>query len=207
MTTCGRTSYGPGAPRLLPRTTHAVRAELQRSKASVAALAERFGINPKTVLKWRGRGSVEDHLMGPKEARSTVLTPLEAAAIVAFRPQTLLPLDDVLFALQPPIPHLTRASLHRLRERHGILPTAPGCERESREEALQALPDRLLPHRSLRAAARGKKAVPLRGHRSHVEVRLWKPTTPWSWNRSRMSAGGGTSEASCGSAGTGSRPG
>jgi hypothetical protein len=58
--------------------------------------------------------------MGPKAARPTVLTPLEKAAIVAFRQQTLLPLDDVLFALQPQIPHLTRASLHRLLERHGI---------------------------------------------------------------------------------------
>ena len=33
------------------KTTHAVRAELQRSKASVATLARQFGINPKTVLK------------------------------------------------------------------------------------------------------------------------------------------------------------
>ena len=58
--------------------------------------------------------------MGPREVRSTVLTPLEEAAIVAFRKQTLLPLDDVLFALQPSIPRLTRSSLHRLLERHGI---------------------------------------------------------------------------------------
>ena len=102
------------------KTTHAVRAELQRSKASVTTLARQFGINPKTVLKWRKRASVEDSAMGPKEARSTVLTPLEEAAIVAFRQQTLLPLDDVLFALQPQIPKLTRSSLHRLLERHGI---------------------------------------------------------------------------------------
>jgi transposase InsO family protein len=102
------------------KTTHAVRAELQRSQASAAALAERFGINPKTVLKWRKRESVLDCPMGPKEARSTVLTPLEEAAIVAFHKQTLLPLDDVLFALQPSIPRLTRSSLHRLPERHGI---------------------------------------------------------------------------------------
>ena len=65
------------------KTTHAVGAELQRSEASVAALAERFGINPKTVLKWRKRASVEDSRMGPKDARSTVLTPLEEAAVVA----------------------------------------------------------------------------------------------------------------------------
>ena len=58
--------------------------------------------------------------MGPKEPRSTVLTAEEEAMIVAFRRHTLLPLDDCLYALQPTIPHLTRSSLHRCLERHGI---------------------------------------------------------------------------------------
>jgi len=40
--------------------------------------------------------------------------------IVAFRRHTLLPLDDCLYALQPTIPHLTRSSLHRCLQRHGI---------------------------------------------------------------------------------------
>ena len=57
--------------------------------------------------------------MGPKQPRSTVLT-LEEAIIVAFRRHTLLPLDDCLYGLQPTIPHLTRSSLHRCLERHGI---------------------------------------------------------------------------------------
>jgi transposase-like protein len=46
-------------------TTHAVRAAIQRSKASVQELSERYGINPKTVRKWRRRNSVEDAPMGP----------------------------------------------------------------------------------------------------------------------------------------------
>jgi hypothetical protein len=58
--------------------------------------------------------------MGPKEPRSTVLTSEEEAVIVAFRRHTLLPLDDCLYGLQPTIPHLTRSSLHRCLERHGI---------------------------------------------------------------------------------------
>jgi len=33
------------------KTTHAIRAELQRSKASAAQRAARLGINEKTVLK------------------------------------------------------------------------------------------------------------------------------------------------------------
>ena len=41
---------------------------------------------------------------------------------------TLLPLDDCLYALQPTIPHLTRSSLHRCLQRHGIarLPEVEG---------------------------------------------------------------------------------
>jgi transposase InsO family protein len=48
--------------------------------------------------------------------------------IVAFRRHTLLPLDDCLYALQPTIPHLTRSSLHRCLQRHGIarLPDTDG---------------------------------------------------------------------------------
>lgn len=55
------------------KTTHAVRSELQRSQASVANLARQYGINEKTVLKWRRRQSVEDMPMAPKERRSTML--------------------------------------------------------------------------------------------------------------------------------------
>lgn len=40
--------------------------------------------------------------------------------MVAFRQHTLLPLDDCLYALQATIPHLTRSSLHRCLQRHGI---------------------------------------------------------------------------------------
>ena len=58
--------------------------------------------------------------MGPREPRSTVLTPVEEAMIVAFRQRTLLPLDDVMGCLRDSIPKLTRSSLHRCLERHGI---------------------------------------------------------------------------------------
>ena len=58
--------------------------------------------------------------MGPKEVRSTVLSLAEDAVIVAFRKYTLLPLDDCLYALQASLPHLTRSSLHRCLQRHGI---------------------------------------------------------------------------------------
>jgi hypothetical protein len=47
---------------------------------------------------------------------------------VALRRHTLLPLDDCLYALEGTIPHLTRSSLHRCLQRHGIgrLPDVEG---------------------------------------------------------------------------------
>lgn len=58
--------------------------------------------------------------MGPRDPKSTVLTPVEEAIIVEFRRRTLLPLDDVLGCLKDSIPKLTRSSLHRCLARHGI---------------------------------------------------------------------------------------
>ena len=109
-------------------TTHAIRTAIQRSQASAAELSQTYGINPKTVLKWKKRTCIEDLKTGPKQPRSTVLSEVEEAAIVAFRRHTLLPLDDCLYALQPTIPHLTRSSLHRCLQRHGIsrLPDVDG---------------------------------------------------------------------------------
>ena len=101
-------------------TTAATRREIQNSQESIRKLAKRFGINPKTVAKWKKRASVEDRPMGPKQPRSTVLSEQEEAIIVAFRRKTLLPLDDCLYALQETIPHLTRSTLHRCFKRHGI---------------------------------------------------------------------------------------
>src|SRR6201984_1747375 len=101
-------------------TTEAVRRAIQHSQESRRTLAKRYGINPKTVAKWKKRGSVADLPTGPQEPRSTVLSIEDEAIIVAFRQHTLLPLDDCLYALQATIPHLTRSSLHRCYQRHGI---------------------------------------------------------------------------------------
>ena len=101
-------------------TTHAVRAAIQRSQASVTELTERHRLNEKTVRKWRKRTSVEDARMGPNEVRSSVLSAQEEAMCVAFRRHTLLPLDDCLYAPQASIPHLSRSVLHRLFQRHDI---------------------------------------------------------------------------------------
>src|SRR3954449_5050687 len=101
-------------------TTEAIRRTIQARQESVRAAAKRYGISPTTVQKWRSRQASTDARMGPKESRSTVLSLEEEAVIVAFRRHTLLALDDCHYALQPSIPHLTRSSLHRCLQRHGI---------------------------------------------------------------------------------------
>jgi len=116
-------------------TTEAVRRAIQRSQESLRALAMRHGINPKTVAKWKKRSSVADLPTGPKEPTSTVLSIEEEAIIVAFRRHTLLPLDDCLYALQATVPRLTRSSLHRCLQRHGIsrLPQIDGDKPDKRK--------------------------------------------------------------------------
>src|SRR5437764_12781775 len=120
----GQVVHGSG------RKTAAVRRAIQHSQESLRVLAKRHGVNPKTVAKWKKRPSVQDERTGPKQPRSTVLSSEEEAIVVAFRRHTLLPLDDCLYALQPTLPHLTRSSLHRCLQRHGIS-RLPQVENES----------------------------------------------------------------------------
>ena len=96
-------------------------------------MARRHGISPTTVQKWRKRTHTTDAAMEPKALHSTVLTTEEEAMVVAFRRHTLLPLNDCLYALQSTIPHLTRSSLHRCLQRHGIS-RLPALEGEAAEK-------------------------------------------------------------------------
>src|SRR5687768_17416227 len=84
---------------------------------------------------------------------ATVLTLIEEAMIVEFRRRTLLPLDDVMGCLKDSIPNLTRSSLHRCLERHGIS---------------------WLPDSQEKASKRGKFAETTIGyvHLDHCELRL-----------------------------------
>lgn len=102
------------------RTTAEVRREIRASTESLSILADRYGINPKTVAKWKKREACDDLPAGPKRGKHGKLTAEEEDIIVRFREHTLLPLDDCLYALQAQMPHLSRSSLHRCLQRHGI---------------------------------------------------------------------------------------
>jgi AcrR family transcriptional regulator/transposase len=108
------------------RATPEVRLAIQRSGDSIRKLARRYGINPKTVAKWRRRESLADRKAGPRDPRSSALSLREEAIVVAFRQHLRLPLDGCLQALHGFMPQLSRSSLHRCLQRHGIsrLPSA-----------------------------------------------------------------------------------
>ena len=52
------------------KTTEAVRRAIQNSQESLRALSRRYGINQKTVAKWKKRSSASDLPTGPKESWS-----------------------------------------------------------------------------------------------------------------------------------------
>lgn len=121
------------------RTTGEVRRAIRDSRESLAVLARRYGINPKTVAKWKKRDSTDDLPPGPRPGRHRRLTADEEEMIVRFREHTLLPLDDCHYALQARIPHLTRSSLHRCLVRHGISRLAQTAETGEHAEVAAAL--------------------------------------------------------------------
>lgn len=99
------------------RTSPEVRTAIRESGESLRVLARRFGVDPKTVAKWRARTTSADR---PVPGGRPGLSAQEEDIVVRFRTYTGLPLDDCLYALQAQIPHLTRSSLHRCLQRHGV---------------------------------------------------------------------------------------
>ena len=129
------------------RTTMAVRRAIQASTDSIRVLAERHGIDPKTVAKWRLRSGVEDRKTGRRSSGSSLLSIEDEALIALFRQHRPLSLDDSLQALQRFLPQLTRSSLHRFLQQHE-LSRRPGGARNAAADGVY-----LLSHTELKLAA------------------------------------------------------
>lgn len=100
-------------------TTPRIRAKLQLATGSHRSLAKRYGINPKTVAKWRARTSVLEP-MGPRYRSSQHLSQEQESLAIALRKQVHLSLDDFMRQLLEIAPKLSRSALHRCLQRHGI---------------------------------------------------------------------------------------
>jgi hypothetical protein len=99
-------------------TTPSVREAIQASSEKNTVLATRYGVNRKTVAKWKGRPFSSDLQKRPRNPRSLTLN--DEVIILAYRWRTRLSLDDSLVRLRRLMPELSRSALYRCLERHGL---------------------------------------------------------------------------------------
>ncbi len=67
-------------------TTHAVRSAIQKSDATIKELSRRYNINPKTVMKWKRRNSVEESpFHSPDRGRGSGVCRFSQALFIATR--------------------------------------------------------------------------------------------------------------------------
>ena len=101
-------------------TTPRIRAYIQKSSASIAALARELGIHNRTVARWKARTQVLDRSTRPHRL-ATTMTDWEEALIVELRRSLALPLDDITEAMRRCVnPRLSRSAIHRCLQRHAI---------------------------------------------------------------------------------------
>ncbi len=101
------------------KTTPRIRKEIQDSCESIAKLAIKYNLNPKTVHRWKRDTSTEDKKSGAKKIKSS-LSDTEQQIVCEFRRVTKLSLDDCFIALKDKIPALSRSNLHRYLQTMGF---------------------------------------------------------------------------------------
>ena len=159
-------------------TTEAVRRAIQHSQESRRALAKRYGINQKTVAKWKNaipspifrpvRKSQSRRSCPSRTRRSSSLCGGIRCCrwMIASTPCSRRPASDAVIPASLP-------SAPRYR------PTPGGRRRQASEEEIQGLSDRLFPYRHRRGPDRRRQALHLCRHRSTGEfafVQLVKRT-------------------------------
>ena len=134
-------------------TTETVRRAIQHSQKSLRALAKRYGINQKTVAKWKGRASVlrsSDRAEGARVnspdrgGRGRCRRLPKAYPAAARRLSLRAPADD------PAPDALVAPSLSATPRHH---PIASNGRRQGAAEEAQGLSDRLLPCQQYQSVA------------------------------------------------------
>jgi hypothetical protein len=146
-------------------TTHTIRAAIERLKTRLKELAAQYGLNHKTVAKWRKRAFVNDAPNGA-EGSALDLPVVRGRGYRGRLPQAnLLPLDDCLYALQATIPNLTRSSLHRCLS----ITALAGCRRSPATRPPRPFKRYPIGYFHINIVE-VRQAQPLRSDRSHIEV-------------------------------------
>ena len=101
------------------KTNIHLRRLIKESKESHYLIAQRFNLNPKTVLKLRHRENLYDRPYGAKNHHS-VLNDWERKIIVKVRKHLKYNLDDLVLILKPYIPRINRDNCYRVLVKHQI---------------------------------------------------------------------------------------
>ena len=101
------------------KTNQHSRTIIQESGAKNTSLALRFGVNIKTIAKWRSRRFVEDKSSKPNTI-SRSLNEFEREVIRVIRTLTWLNLDDLVDSVLPNIPKSNRSNVYRTLVNFGL---------------------------------------------------------------------------------------
>ncbi|MBV9848781.1 MAG: transposase family protein [Armatimonadetes bacterium] len=94
------------------------RQHIRHSSATCRELAAEMHVSPATVCTWKHRGSPEDRSSKPQEP-AYAFSEAEQALILSRRRKGLA-LDDLVDAVQVPLPQAKRATVHRVLVRHQV---------------------------------------------------------------------------------------
>jgi len=101
-------------------TTPRTRAYIQRSAASVAALAAELGVSETTIRRWRGRQSTADRSHRPRRLALS-LSGAEEQLVLELRRDLGLALDEIVEVMRRCCnPRLSRSAIYRTLARHGL---------------------------------------------------------------------------------------
>jgi transposase len=106
-------------------TTPRIRRAIRESEEKNIVLAKRYGVNRKTIAKWKARDFGFDQRMGPKNPRSSLLSHKDEVIILAYRWRTRLALNDCHLSLRGLMPKLSRSTLYRCLKRRGLSRIGP----------------------------------------------------------------------------------
>jgi len=96
-----------------------LRSEINKSKASISALAIKYGVSEPTIAKWKNRENFEDKSSRPKTIHYA-LSELETTIAIELRNITWWALDEITEAINPSEPEKIRSAVYRTFVREGI---------------------------------------------------------------------------------------
>jgi len=114
------------------KTTLAIRKEIQESSDSIADLAKRFSLSPRTVKKWRSRNFTTDVSSRPHKLQ-TKLSESEEWRICFERKQFKKSMYDITDTLLPELPSVNDMQVYRCLRRNGLEKLPPEFLAEERK--------------------------------------------------------------------------